>query len=1061
MPISKAWGEFMKLKRSGIAAISVSAVIVAIFLALTVAVGALHGLIDDYLIGYKDTEETSKARAAGAELLDQIQREGTVLVRNEKNEGESRAVLPLDRSVTKLNVFGWSSVDWVYGGSGSGRVEGTRTRDDDTQTQLYDFYDALEAYGVEYNRALRDFYTDYKQRRDHADPFGEVSTQQSVGGGLGTLHSFNYEFSMLYEPALTQEIKEGAIAYSRTALVVLGRVSGESNDSPKKQYKYRADTDSGRTYLEISAEEEELLRFAGSEFENVIVLINSTNVMELGFLETIPGLDACLLVMTTGTSGANAIPALLYGEDAEGEPVSPSGRTADTWAYDLRTSPTYATVGSGIKGAGGQGDDTTNFYTNADGLYPTGTEHLNGSSNVNYSGVAYTDYLENIYVGYKWYETADREGFWSGDFAETNFHVSGYDEVVQFPFGFGLSYTDFAWKVISVKINGEPAADEQEIKSGDVITFEVNVTNVGNFPGQDVVELFYTPPYTGSGVEKSDVNLIAFAKTQNVLVPQGEENEEKGIFSSETVTLTVKVSDMKSYDYLGLAVEEPGYVLEGGEYTLSLRTDAHTLASDGEHARLDANAARTFRFAQTTRLDDPETRAEVENRFTGEHTTDGVAIDGNSDGSAAIRYLTRGNGFADFPLERPADRAMTDEIRARNTFSEAMAAEWMSKHPEDRTYQDSVGGGEMITETVNGVVVLTDYGRQFADEENYENNVLWRELIDRLTPTELQDLVLHGYLQTCAIRSIGKPETKEVDGPNQIGSFDNSEKGTTGFSSVVLAQSFNTELAYSMGLAVGREAQAKGIRGWYGPAMNLHRSPFGGRNFEYYSEDPYLSGIMAARSVEAAKNCGVYSYLKHLCLYESESGRDGMYNWITEQALREVYIRPFEICIKEGGATGLMTSYGRIGAVWTGGSEALLCELVRGEWGFKGTVLTDYADYFDFMSGDHMLRGGGDVWMDHWDDTGEFAFPAELQTNEIKRELRRAAKNVVYTYTNALLSQEIYNEKIESGKVDGVPVLPGSREMNFRWYIPLIVSLDAVALGGCAVWLYFALRKKK
>ncbi len=1054
------------MKKSKIVCFSVSALIIVFVLALNIAVGVLHEMIDLWVIGYKTGAENTAARAQGEALVEQIQEEGTVLVRNEANTEGGAPVLPLGSEVTKVNVFGWASEDWVFSGSGSGTISGTQNRNDATQTQLYDLYDALEEYGIEYNSDLRAMYKRYRDRRDKASPLEK-------GDSGGSLHSFSYEFSMLYEPGITDEnyytseLLSAAKGYSDTAFVVLGRTTGESNDCPKVQYKYRGTTDPERTYLEISTEEEELLKYVGNNYTNVVVLINSTNTMELGFLETIPGLDACLIVGATGSAGAKAIPELLWGKtlriergengeevSRDSAPISPSGRTTDTYAYDLTTNPTYVNTGAGVKGTGNNGEDTTAFYTNATRLYPTTEQHTNGSTNVPYSGVAYTDYQESIYVGYKWYETADAAGFWTSDRAKAQWKdiTSGYNDVVQYPFGFGLSYTTFEWTVRDVKVEKGSASD---LTANSVITFEVAVTNTGDFPGQDVVQLYYTAPYTAGGIEKASVNLVAFGKTQQVLQPG----------DTESVFLEVKADDMKSYDcYDANNNGFAGYELEAGDYILSLRTDAHTLASD----RLgNKDAEYTYTVKNTIRIENDSTTDEpVENRFTageGVTLTDEVAIDGNSDGTATITYLSRENFATTFPYERAANRAMADTVRKYNLYTKDLAAAWLTRHSDAQEPVMGSGSGQLVydaTEDADGNPMgITELGRQLGQEENYDNDDLWKPVLDQLTQSELQQLVLHGYTKTMVLESVGKPDTRDLDGPNQIGSFSGLAKGATGFSSVVLAQTWNTQLAYSMGLAVANESADRSINGWYGPAMNLHRSPFGGRNYEYYSEDAYLSGIMAANEVEAAKNGGVFCYLKHLCLYESESGRDGMYTWLTEQALREAYIKPFEICVKEGGATGIMTSYGRIGAVWTGGSEALLTEVVRNEWGFKGAILTDYADHHNFMNGDQMLRAGGDLWMDGATNNGSFS--QETNSAAFKQALRSAGKHVLFMYLNALDTQAAYNEAIANGEIDSVPIHTSSRDLNFRWYIPVLVAVDVIALGGCGFWIFKVLRKKE
>lgn len=1077
----------MKLKKSGVVAISVCAVILAIVIALTVAVGVLHETIDMFVVGYKNAPMSEMDRAKGAALVEQIQEEGTVLVRNEKNvESDPKPVLPLNKDdVTRVNVFGWASVDWVYSGSGSGRVRAT-------EENLTDLYEALDDYGVEYNEDLKAMYTDFKQRREHAEAFNEIDeggTASDLYGnrGLGSLHSFSYEFSKLYEPDIDNypaDLLTDALDFSDTAIVVLGRITGESNDCPKVQYKQTTKNgetivDRDRTYLEISTEEQKLLSYVGDSYSNVIVLINSTNVMELGFLETIDGLDACLLCMTTGTAGAKAIPSLLYGEktvdildndgNATGETktvkISPSGRTADTWAYDLTTNPTYVNTGAGVKSGSDcpyPWEDTTNFYTNSGSLYPMTVQHTNGSKDVNYTGVAYTDYAESIYVGYKWYETAFADGFWDDADVKTRFGIEGYQDVVQYPFGFGLSYTTFSWEVTRVHV---PAT----VTENNEITIYVEVTNTGNAPGQDVVQLYYTPPFTAydeeNAVEKSAVNLIAFGKTQQVLVPQGQEDPSKGLVSSETVALTFNVEDMKSYDMSG----EGGYLLEAGNYELSLRTDAHTVATD--RVTNAGDATMTVNVASDiTITEDSASHNEVRNLFTAGSNplTDGVAIDGNSDGTAQIEYLHRGDFVNTFPYERKENREMSTEIMRLNLYTESMARAWDNAHSDVETYQYDQTSPGLVYEN-NAITDLgITLGKDFDAAE-------WEDVLNSANYDELYYLVQHGYNKTFPVNSIGKPATNDLDGPNQITSYNDQRNiGATGFSSIVLAQSWNLELSYSLALTLGREAVQNGITGWYGPGLNVHRSPFGGRNYEYYSEDAFLSGMMSAYSVAAAKNAGMYTFLKHLCLYESESGRDGMYNWLTEQSLREIYVKPFELAVKThkikdaegntirvvGGSTAIMSSYGRIGAVWTGGSEALLTELVRDEWGFKGAILTDYADHREFMIGDQMLRAGGDLWMDGFDYTGNLKF--NTNSAALKYNVRRASKNIIYMWLNALATNKEYNEKLANGTItEGAPIIPVPPELNFRWYIPVLVVVDVLAIGGCAVWLFFTFRKKK
>ena len=1018
----------MSKKTFRIVAVSVCAFILVVVLAINIAVGIFSGSLDKFIVGYKEGSNSSAARAEGAALAEQIQEEGTVLVKNENDS------LPLSKTDDlKLNVFGWAVTDWVISGSGSGQVK---------RGGSVDFLTALEEYGeennlaIEYNTELIDYYRDFRNKRERSIAGSHAGSEtEGNPGGSGSLHSFNYEFSRLYEPEMedySQSLLDNAEGFSETAIVVIGRVSGESNDSPKVQYKNCSGTgmpdeqyiDKTRTYLEISTEEEALLEYVGENYDNVVVLINSTNVMELGFMDTIPGLDSCLVVATTGSAGARAIPSILYGD------VNPSGRLADTYAYDLSTSSTYVDTGSG--------NDTTNFYTNGDGLYPTYVMHTNGSTNVPYEGVAYTDYRESVYLGYRWYETADEMGFWDSAYAENKWGIeNGYDDVVQYPFGYGLSYTEFEWNITYLEIpNGTSISLDGEDNS--VIKVGVTVTNTGDVAGQDVVELYYSAPY--DQIEKSSVVLGAYGKTQQILEP-GE---------SEYVELVMDVSDMCSYDYMRYVQPGGGYVLEAGTYTITLRSDAHTVAND-KVVRGDNNVHASATLTYNVSNDSVYLEDTVYNRFTGEDAGDGVAIDGNSDGTAQITYLSRANFEGTFPAKQADDRAMDDRIMTYNVYSQELADEWETEHSDAQpvTFGDTSKSGVVYEDGK-----INELGMQLGMD--YDDPA-WEDLLDRISRNEMTSLVLDGYTQTAAINSIGKPVTLDLDGPNQAGSFVNSYGGATGFSSIVLAQTWNVQLAYSMGLTFANECITYGIQGWYGPGVNLHRSPFGGRNYEYYSEDTCLTGTMVANVVKAAKNKGVFAYLKHLCLYETESGRDGMYTWLTEQALRELYLKPFEYAVVDGGSNAMMTSYGRIGAQWTGSSKTLLEDVVEGEWGFRGAFLTDYSDHAEFMDPDAMIRAGGDLFMT-W---GGGKFDLSASSDAFNNALRDSTKDVVYMWLNSLATNADYNAKIESGEIDDSITITTSPELNFRWYIPVLVVVDVLAVGGCGTWLFFAFRKKK
>ena len=922
------------IKKPGKAGLAVICILLVLALIANTACAVMRSTLDQFL-GSRTTL-TDDLVAAGKELSVTIQDEGTVLLRNENG------TLPLSKDIKKVNVFGWSATQWINGGSGSGQCATLET----------DLLGALKAAGVEYNQELINMYNGFLNKR----PFTGME-----GGALG---SYPEQFCRLYEPSVsdsdyyTSEMLENAKNFSDTAIVAIGRIAGESDDTPQAQYKQvKKDgdivEDTSRAYLELSTEEEELLKYVTENYDKVIVIVNNTNMMNLSFLETIPGIDACLLAGGTGANGAISLVSILYGD------VNPSGHLTDTYAYDFKTAAAYAT--SGANGVG--------YYTNGKGAYPYDGETTNGNVGDKplYTGVAYVDYLENIYVGYKWYETADTEGFWDN---VSNEFGNGYEGVVQFPFGYGMSYTDFTWEVVS--------ATTDKLEKDGSVSVTVKVTNTGDVAGKDVVQLYCNPPYTAGGIEKSSVNLVDFAKTK--LLQPGE---------SEEVTLTTTVEALASYDcYDANNNGFTGWELDAGKYNFMVSRDAHTV--------VDTFSSNSDNIQYPT---DSVSGNEVKNLFTGKDAVDGVSLDG-SDSNANIPFLSRADFAGTFQTTKPADRAMSDNIRAINLYTEEMANAWIDEN--DAPVTTGAKNGLSVTNK-NGTI--SELGYELGQDYN---DPRWEDLLDQLTKDEMEHLVCFAYVQTAELPSIGKPKTTDLDGPAQIGSFAFWWFGSTGtgFSNpTVLAQTFNKELSYEFGHVNGAQARELSVNGWYAPGVNIHRNPFGGRNFEYYSEDPYLSGVMCAKTVRGSLDTGVYVYAKHLVAYEQETGRDGVYNWMTEQALREVYLKPFKMTINDGGCTGIMSAYGRLGAQWAGGSEALLTSLLRDEWGYQGCVLTDYSDHPIYMNGDDMLRAGGDIWMAGMQG-GTLNY--EKSSNSYMQALRRAAKNATYMYLNAEAAHKQY-----------------------------------------------------
>ncbi len=910
-------------------------------------------------------EEASK-------LASEIEAEGTVLLQNNEN------TLPLSSDVKKVNVFGWASTAWLGGGSGSGQI-----------THLdVDFLKALKNYGVEYNTELTDMYKDFQDGREYT----------------GTLSSHPEQSARLYEPGIddtnyyTEDMLDNAKEYSDTAVVVIGRLAGgESNDVPKQQYKRtekdgEIEVDESRTTLNLSTEEEELLTYVGENYENVIVLLNTTNTMAVGEIETIPGVDSCLLVGLSGSDAASVIPSVLWGE------TEPSGRTSDTWAYDLSTAATYANAGAEGVGA----------YSNADGLYPAdGTTNGNlGESNWTYDQVSYVDYAEGIYIGYKWYETADTEGYWKDI---SNEYGEGYDGIVQYPFGYGLSYTSFDWEVTDASADGTSLTKDGEV------TVKVKVTNTGDTAGKDVVQLYYTAPYTKGEIEKSSVELGDYVKTD--LLEPGE---------SQEVTLSIAVEDMASYDcYDSNDNGFAGYELDEGDYIFTLRHDSHTM-DDDKNASIVCSLSSNVQYPT-----DSTTGAEVTNRFTGSDAVDGVSLDG-SDSEQNITYMTRADFKGTFPKENTDSREMTDNVKELNLYTEEMAEAYIND--EDEAITTGADNG-LVIEDENGT---TETGYQLGADFD---DPLWDDLLDQLTVEEMENMYINGYGNTVEMESIGKIQGTDADGPAQVGSWGRPGGDNVGFpNSSTMAQTWNTDLALEMGHMQGKMALQNGFSGLYAPATNMHRSPFNGRNYEYYSEDSLLSGEMCGNTVQGIAEMGVYTYVKHFICNDGEAGiyRDSVYIWMTEQTLRETYFKPFRMLVEDYDAQGMMSSYNRMGAVWAGGSEALLTSVLREEWGFKGAVITDYCDHHSFMNGDQSLRAGGSLWMAGF---GGGSLDKETDSNSYYQRLREAAKEVLYMYLHVRVVNRDYSDSMNDDSV----LRPVFKATLANWRM-LLAAIDVIVL---------------
>ena len=812
-----------------------------------------------------------------AEVAEEIMEDGIVLLKNE-------SLLPLNET-KKLNIFGWESINPAYGGAGSGGIN-----------DLYDIVSlnqGLENAGFSINQELVDFYNNY----------GADNPEMSIQKQSWTLPEPPVD---TYSDELIKSAKE----YSDVAVVVLSRKAGEGhNDIPMDVRKAAYDNNSdeyddfpeGEHYLQLSQTERDMVDMVCSNFDNVIVIYNGANQFELGFADEYPQIKSVVWCPGTGNVGFNALGKVFSGE------VNPSGKTPDTFIYDMTTAPWWNN-GEKIE------------YTN---LVDMAVEGMNAGSPQVYAP-AFTNYVEGIYVGYKYYETAAQEGF------------IDYDKTVQYPFGYGLSYTEFEQKM-----------GELEEKDGQ-ISVDVEVTNTGDVAGKDVVEVYYNPPYTNGGIEKASANLIEFAKTD--LLQPGD---------SQTVTVTFDVEDMASYD----ENDAEAYVLEKGDYVISINRDSHTVLDQ-----------------KTYTVDDTVVYAGENKRATDDTAATNVFEEAKGD----VTYLSRADHFANYE-EATAAPASTE-------LGEPYVSEYHLNSNFDKTTYLNDDDVMPTTGADNGLTLADMRDADYDDPR-------WEELLDQLSVDEMANMIAMAGYQTAAMDSVGKVATLDFDGPAAINN-NFTGVGSIGFPiEVVIASTWNKELAQAWGECMGKISQEMGAEGWYAPGMNTHRTAFGARNYEYFSEDGVLAGNMGAKAVEGARKYGVYSYIKHFALYEGNAKMVSV--WSNEQAIREIYLKPFEISVKQGGANAVMVSWSFLGDKWTGESSNLMNTVLRDEWGFRGMALTDFFrnNGHGFMNADAALANGVDAMLSTFNGEENNVANPEHPTSVL--QMRNACKNVMYTVVSS------------------------------------------------------------
>ena len=798
-----------------------------------------------YTSDYATQEERVKA---GYELVKQVEGEGAALLRNENN------ALPLGQEAS-VSLFSTSSVNLVYGGTGSANVDATKA--DNLKS-------ALEKAGIKVNPTLWDFYLT-----------GEGSAYQRVSGGF----TASSQVGEAPWSAYTQSVLDSVSNYGDAAIVTISRVGGEGADLEFLKSNYLAlDQNEQDMLVNLTKMKEE------GKIKKLVVLLNSSNPIQMDFLqEENIAVDAVLWIGGVGISGINAVAEILTGA------INPSGSLVDTHCYDNFSSPAMK-----------------NFVPTTYEGYKEGVIPANAST--------YMIYQEGIYVGYKYYETR-YEDFVMGTGNAGDYH---YGKDVAFPFGYGLSYSDFQYSDMKL------AYDE----STSVYTITVTVTNTGKVAGKETVQIYVSSPYTDydikNMVEKAAVSLVGFEKT-GVLEPG----------ASQTLTVSVDGDYVASYDAFGAKT----YILDAGDYYFTAATDSHNAANnvlaakgytpENTQGRMDAagNAALAVKWSNPNLELDTTTYATSDNGTAINNQLDNSDPNLNEGVAEDVVFLTRNDWEGTMPTGEILKLTLTDALKKA-----------LQDVQYDPVNYDTV---EMPTlNAQNGVKLVDMIGLDYNDPK-------WEELLDQLSFQDMVSLIGDAFHWTMPIESVQAPGTRDENGPQGLtvtlfGSGLGVE--TTALTSEdVLAATFNKELVYEIGKVVGNDCLDAKVAFLYGPGANTHRTPYGGRNFEYYSEDGYLSSAIGAAEVAGIEEKGVHVVIKHFALNDCEQDRIGLGVWLTEQAAREIYLRAFQGALEssQAGGNGVMMAYTRWGTQWSGANHNLVTGIMQKEWGCNGLQITD------------------------------------------------------------------------------------------------------------------------
>lgn len=990
----------------------------------------------------------------GRDVDTEIESEGAVLLRNENN------TLPLEKG-SKVTILGAMSYNYICGGTGSAggkydeytytmkeAFDGSKTEGSGVSTEKY--LDVNEKAWNWLEEAVGGSRNADSKYEGHTGT-GELSTiagsdyvenKDAYGNGDWGGYSRVCEFDeSVYEDNKDSFMQDG---YNDVAIVTFGR-SGAEGASPVMDYDGDGVASTGTTYLQLSEDELGLLDFCNKNYDKTIVLINSSTPIELGEIEQEEyGVDACLWIGHPGEAGLVGVAQVLTGD------VNPSGHLVDTYAYDMSTMPSFY-----------NNDD--NKYTNVENI-KTGFDQSNN--------FGYYQYEEGIYVGYRFYETADAEGYFDSDAFTThewkNGTAKGYDEVVQYPFGYGLSYTTFDEEVTASNI-------DLTAHSSNSIT--VKVTNTGDVAGKQVVQLYQEAPYgtdetcgiSGVGLQKSAKALIGFQKTG--IIEPGE---------SEEVTITFDTDDLASFDSYGHGC----YVLEKGDYKFHIGLNAHEDACDPVEASLSESIIYDEDNAGARSSDEEVAKVAMSDVDAG----DGNMLDGylsRSDFTGGMETIMqhesscKEEALSDALVDVLATPALGTTEYTYDTYENGQKVQ--------KTTTKYVGGADYeayaTDENVDGkdqnddsylyddentehkidygkvyYVVVDDNGDPVVDDDgNYQvtedetsmrldvnceflkdvdySNEIWAYILDETTLDEQINVQGNLGWSTPAVESVNKTREDVVDGPGESGNGNSSYGTNTWFTSAVVnASTWNPYLLNKLGIAYAHQSIKNNLAGAYAPAMNTHRTPFGGRNFEYYSEDGFIGGKMGAAEVAGLQSEGIYVYIKHMAMNDNDTNRDGNITWFSEQAAREIMLKDYEICVKETyvvdddeagtghfeagqGTLGIMASLNRDGISMF--HPGMYRTILRNEWGFNGLVVTDGVGPYPWVMtpGAGLFGGvegqlGGSTITTYYDYEGD-----ATSTNYGKYLLRQTTKHMLYQVcqTGKLV-------RGENGATTGTPV---------------------------------------